>query len=147
MSMIEFTEIFQECGIFNDNFGSKQLPAQFAMSMMTQVDELDQDRHMQMSFAEYIEAFVRVAEQTTIPHLVQDKESYSLESILDGVVTAEDQLRFGKRPLTLKIESLIYLLCQIHFPKSYGALKTQVDKMKKIGVKANDIDPGNIKFQ
>ena len=46
MSLLEFTEVFQDCGIYNETFGSKQLPALFAMSMMTQVDELDQDRHM-----------------------------------------------------------------------------------------------------
>jgi len=30
--------------------------------MMTQVDELDQERHMNMTFAEFAEAFVRVAD-------------------------------------------------------------------------------------
>ena len=102
---------------------------------------------MQMSFAEYVEAFVRVAEQTAIPNLVMDKDSYTVEAVLDGTISQEDQVKFGKRPLIVKIESLIYLLCQIHFPKSYGSLIKTVDKMKKNSVKANDIDPGNIKFQ
>lgn len=46
----------------------------------------------------------------------------------------------------MKIESVIYLLCNYHFPKLFAAHKNTVEKYKKIGVFANDIDPGNIKF-
>ena len=46
------------------------------MSMMTQVDELDSDRHMNMTFSEFIEAIARVADQTAIPHLVDDSYSF-----------------------------------------------------------------------
>ena len=34
--------------------------------MMTQVDELDSDRHMNMAFCEFMEGFVRVAENVAI---------------------------------------------------------------------------------
>jgi hypothetical protein len=34
----------------------------YALAMMTQVDELEQDRHMNMAFCEFVEGFVRVAE-------------------------------------------------------------------------------------
>ncbi len=84
MSLVEFIELFTDCGIFNETFGSKQIPTMFALAMMTQIDELDQDRHMNMSFAEFVEGFVRVAEQLSIPHLVDD--FYTLEMILDGQV-------------------------------------------------------------
>ena len=36
--------------------------------MMTQVDEIDKDRHLSMTFVEFLEAIVRVAEKTEIPH-------------------------------------------------------------------------------
>ena len=35
---------------------------------MTQVDEIDKDRHLSMTFVEFLEAIVRVAEKTEIPH-------------------------------------------------------------------------------
>ncbi len=70
MSMIEFQELFQDSGVFNESFGSKMLPLQFTLSMMTQVDELDSDRHMNMSFCEFMEGLVRVAENLAIPNLV-----------------------------------------------------------------------------
>jgi len=44
--------------------------------MMTQVDELDSERHMNMTFCEFVEAIVRIAEQTCIPHLVSDPYTF-----------------------------------------------------------------------
>ena len=83
MSLSEFMDVFADSGIFNDNFGSKQLPEKFAVSMMTQVDEIDSERHMNMSFCEFAEAFVRVAECTAIPNLVED-DKYTANQIADG---------------------------------------------------------------
>jgi hypothetical protein len=40
---------------------------------------------MNMTFCEFAEAFVRVAEQATIPHLQED--FYTLDQLLDGSVT------------------------------------------------------------
>lgn len=37
--------------------------------MMTQVDEIDKDRHINMTFVEFLEAVVRVADKTEIPHV------------------------------------------------------------------------------
>jgi hypothetical protein len=104
MSLTEFMEMFLDSGIFNENFGYKQLPVQFSTSMMTQVDELDSERHMNMTFAEFCEAFVRVADQTTIPSLVDD--TYTSDQILDGLVTDADKSEYGKRSVPQKIESL-----------------------------------------
>lgn len=55
------------------------------MSMMTQIDELDNDRHMNMTFAEFVEAFVRVAEFTTLPNPVEDTQ-YTAQDILENNV-------------------------------------------------------------
>lgn len=70
---------------------------------------------MNMSFCEFCEAIVRVAENLTIPNVVDDY--YTLGEILDGVVTDEDKAVYAKRGLPEKTESLIYLLCAYHFPK------------------------------
>lgn len=144
MSLAEFIDIFTDTGIFNESFGSKQILQQFAVSMMTSVDELDQERHMNMTFAEFMEAIVRVADQTMIPNLQDD--SYTFGDVLDGTVTEQDKQIYNKRPLPQKIEALLYLLCQFHFPKLYKTHVSTVEKFKKLGVHANDIDTGNIKF-
>ena len=61
--------------------------------MMTQVDELDSDRHMNMTFCEFMEGLVRVAENVAIPHLVDDY--YALSEIMDGSVSEEDKTAYG----------------------------------------------------
>ena len=37
------------------------------MAMMTQVPELDSDRHIKMSIVEFIDGFARVADKISIP--------------------------------------------------------------------------------
>ena len=44
--------------------------------MMTQIEEIENDRHLNMSFIEFIEAIVRVAEKLEIPNLMTDEGSY-----------------------------------------------------------------------
>lgn len=99
---------------------------------------------MNMTFAEFAEAIVRVADQTNIPNLVED--SYTIDQIMDGSILESDRAIYQKRNLQMKIESVIYLLCIQQCPKLYAAHKNTVEKYKKIGVYANDIDTGNIKF-
>lgn len=65
--------------------------------MMTQVDEIDSDRHMNMSFCEFMEGLVRVAENLAIPNLVQDY--YTISEIVDGSVSEEDKAEYAGRPL------------------------------------------------
>ena len=113
--------------------------------MMTQVDELDQDRHMNMTFCEFMEAIVRVAENVAIPHLIDDY--YTLGDILDGTVTEDDRAIYAKRSLPEKVEALIYLICAVHLPKNLKAHQATIEKYKKANVYANDIDTGNIRFQ
>ena len=42
----------------------------YNLAMMTQVDEIEKDRHINMIFVEFLEAVVRVADKTEIPHCV-----------------------------------------------------------------------------
>lgn len=42
--------------------------------MITQVDEVYHDKHLNMNFAEFIEAIGRVADKLAIPHLVDDQQ-------------------------------------------------------------------------
>ncbi len=72
---------------------------------------------MNMTFAEFAEAFVRVADQTQIPNLQDDP--YTFNDVLDGMVTDADKSVYGKRPLAYKVESLLLLMCQRYLPKQY----------------------------
>lgn len=49
--------------LLDENFAERDIQLAFNLSMMTQVDELNQDRIFQMSFVEFLEAVARVAEK------------------------------------------------------------------------------------
>ena len=100
---------------------------------------------MNMTFCEFMEAIVRVAENVAIPHLIDDY--YTIGDILDGTLTEDDRAIYAKRSLPEKVEALIYLICAVHLPKNLKAHQATIEKYKKANVYANDIDTGNIRFQ
>jgi hypothetical protein len=52
--------------------------------MMTQVDEINHDKHLNMNFTEFIEAICRVADKVCIPHLIDDMDKIIIyESLKD----------------------------------------------------------------
>ena len=70
MSLTEFTDCILASDCLSDNFGAKQIGNQYVLAMMTQVDEIDKDRHLNMLFVEFVEAIVRVADKAEIPHII-----------------------------------------------------------------------------
>lgn len=112
--------------------------------MMTQTDEIEQDRHMNMTFSEFMEALVRVAENLQIPHLKNDPYAYS--QIVNSEIPESDKQVYASRPLHEKIECLVYILCHCHFPSKLEKMHKIVSKYKRENTYANDIEVGVIKF-
>ena len=73
MSLEEFTDLIVNAKVLSDNFGAKQIASQWNLSIMTQIDEIENDRHLNMTFVEFLEALVRVAEKLEIPNLIDDE--------------------------------------------------------------------------
>ena len=67
MSLEEFCNLAAAASVTDDNFGQRELGVQFNLAMMTQVPELDSDRHIKMSIVEFIDGFARVADKISIP--------------------------------------------------------------------------------
>ena len=63
MSLDEFNEMIINSGIVDDSFGTREISPLFNLSMMTQKNELDFDRHYNMIPVEMIEAIGRVADK------------------------------------------------------------------------------------
>lgn len=63
MCLEELGEICKMANLLDENFAERDIQLAFNLSMMTQVDELNQDRIFQMSFVEFLEAVARVAEK------------------------------------------------------------------------------------
>ena len=82
--------------------------------MMTQKNELDSDRHLNMVFVEFIEATGRVAGKTKIQPMFTEEET--------GVSESQSRLRNSSKddhPLPKKIEALIFRMMKAVLPIEY----------------------------
>jgi len=70
MSIVEFMELLADANLFNEDFGVKQAGAMFNVAIMTQPEELENERFINMTFVEFLEAIVRVAEKLEIGHII-----------------------------------------------------------------------------
>ena len=62
MAFDEYLSLFAEAGLINDFFPERDAIVTYAQSMMTQLDEIDSDRHMKMQLVEFLEAVARAAD-------------------------------------------------------------------------------------
>jgi hypothetical protein len=63
MSLDEFYDMISSTGVLDDSLNSREISSLFNLSMMTQKNELDFDRHFNMHPVEMIEAIGRVADK------------------------------------------------------------------------------------
>eukprot|EP00828_Plagiopyla_frontata_P005843 TRINITY_DN12435_c0_g5_i1.p3 TRINITY_DN12435_c0_g5~~TRINITY_DN12435_c0_g5_i1.p3 ORF type:complete len:132 (-),score=30.67 TRINITY_DN12435_c0_g5_i1:79-474(-) len=96
MCLEEFAEICRKGEMFDLNIAEKDVYLAFNLSMMTQVDELFQDRIFQMSFAEFIEAISRIAEKSAPQPYYQT-----------ATLTGEQRQAL---PLHIKLESVLIIM-------------------------------------
>jgi hypothetical protein len=63
MSMQEFIDMVTQSKVVDDSFGAREIGVVFNVSMMTQMDEINKERHTRMNFVEFVEALCRVADR------------------------------------------------------------------------------------
>ena len=103
MSLDEFNEMLGMTGVLDESIVSRDISSLFNQSMMTQKNELDFDRHFNMTPVEMIEALGRIADK--LPN-------HNLPDFWP------DMPCFNKFRLEKKIESLLMLLMQRALPKN-----------------------------
>ena len=62
----EFIKLIGDSGVISDYFGAKDVGIVFNLSMMTQVNESTSERHLRMSYDEFIEAVARIADKCNL---------------------------------------------------------------------------------
>ncbi len=67
MAFDEFLGLLTDAELVSDVFTEREAILAFAQSMMTQVDELDNDRHMKMQLVEFFEGLARSADSLSLP--------------------------------------------------------------------------------
>ena len=138
MSFTEFNECIINTNCLSDNFGAKQIGNMYNLAMMTQVDEIEKDKHINMVFIEFLEAVVRVADKTEIPHCVIDDFTWGVDEI-----APEMRETYAKRDTITKLEAFIMFLIRGNlsyaaFTKYLGTL----EEYKGAGLFANDLETG-----
>ena len=85
MTTDELEHIFADAGLINDQLVSRDIAVFYNLAMMTQVDEINKDRHLRMNFIEFIEAFGRCAEQISADPFEKErlKKSFDDEKAKD----------------------------------------------------------------
>lgn len=73
MSLSEFNDLIIVSGIVADhNFGTRDINPLFTLSMMTSINELEYEKHLNMTIEEFIEALARVADNVRIKHYLEE---------------------------------------------------------------------------
>lgn len=72
MSVHEFFDLVYSTKVVNEDFGQREIGSLYNLAMMTRMDELDQDMHINMRYVEFLEAIGRVANRLKLPELINE---------------------------------------------------------------------------
>jgi len=128
----------EAAGVINDYFTFKEILPIWNLSMMTQKDETNSDKHLNMNFTEFIEAICRVADKLSTPNLLDDEINED-----DVYGDAELVRQWGQRPLAYKIESFLLLLGRTCVGQKYfenEVVPTLTEWKAQEGLYANDVE-------
>ena len=81
--------MIEDAGLLSEYLAIKDIYPIWNLSMFTQIDEINNDRHMNMTFAEFTEAICRIADKLAIPNLYSDKNLISKNGWQDLVANPE----------------------------------------------------------
>ena len=92
-----------------------------------------------MTFVEFIEAIVRVADKAEIPHIINDEFTWG-----DDEIDPEMRESYASRNIIQKLEALIMFLCKGNLPPyHFTKLLKSWEELREAGVYANDLDTGS----
>jgi len=93
--------------LLDDTFGSREVGIHFNLAMMTQVNELESDRHLKMSFTEFIDLFGRVADKLELGARVVEEDGGETAPELQAIENEGERTLMEKQgKLATKIEKL-----------------------------------------
>lgn len=89
--------------------------------MMTQMDEINKDKHLNMILPEFIEGIGRVADKISLPPVFEHMEGCPDNmSIIPGDMTISTRKNvYANLPLHIKIETLIMMMVNVTHKKDY----------------------------
>ena len=125
MAPAEFEKIFNDSGLQNERFANRDINVCFNLAMQTRVDEYTADKHLKMSFIEFLEAISRAADYLSYPPpSYESKFGYMKKLSLKEKFNAEENKEEAEgdeeiemteeelisQPLSKKIENILPIL-------------------------------------
>ena len=91
MSFQEFIDLVTATRVVDESFGAREIGVIYNIAMITQVDEINKDRHTRMQFAEFVEALCRVADRT-ITYLTTNNDADDASSARSHALASQASL-------------------------------------------------------
>ena len=105
---------------------ARDVPVIFYQSMMTRVDELSEESHINMSFVEFLEAIARIADKT----IVRSEVSKCIDMVREHLLSRADD-RNRNRQITPEQMNRISLAIKIHLTISKMVLNCMSQEYKQ----------------
>lgn len=67
MCLEEFSDLCLQAGLINDTFVAREIGICFSLSQTTEIDEVNNTKHLEMSFVEFLEALARACDKANLP--------------------------------------------------------------------------------
>jgi hypothetical protein len=80
MCLDEFVQCLSDANLLNEYFGNREAGPLFNVSMMTNKDETLNEKHLNMTFVEFLEALARVADKFDMVNMVDNFPEYKAKS-------------------------------------------------------------------
>ena len=123
MELKEFNELITE--IVDKDFSIREIPIIFNASLKLQINEIDYDRHYNMFFFEFLEAFCRIIDKfSPIPEGEKEVFDYIMQ----------DDWPYSKRyeqHLLIKLENIIWKLPKLVINPDFKLIKEKFPTPKK----------------
>jgi len=79
-SLEEFVTMLGNAGLLNEFFGNREAGPLWNLSMMTNTNEVASEKHLNMTFVEFLEALARVADKFEMVNMVDMFPEYKAKS-------------------------------------------------------------------
>ena len=136
MSLEELIALFEKAGLFGGSFGQAEMSIPFNLSMMTNKNELLNDKHINMGFVEFLEVLARICE-----HYKLDKLK---EMLLQRNIEVPDYKAKQKSGLDRKVESIVLMMMQSELKgKAYKSAYDNYIKLLTVELE----NPGTFKIK
>lgn len=108
MTSDELEHLFSDAQLVGDILVSRDIAVFYNLSMMTQVDEINKDRHLRMKFVEFLEAFARCAEQISADPFEKERLKRTFEEESKEKKEKSSKARKIETPMSAQIKSPSY---------------------------------------